>query len=374
MKQAFSRFLRADPERLHAAAHSHHPWPDVAYDAHVRAWEDAARLMDDKWDHVFGRVLPSARRRVASVLGLPDPDTLVFAPNTHEFVTRIASNLPRPFRVLTTDGEFHSFARQLTRWEEAGVAEPTRVAAEPFETFPSRFADAYRDHELIYFSQVHFDSGYVTPDLVDLMEGFTPQTTVVIDGYHAFMALPTDLGPIADRAFYLAGGYKYAMAGEGACFLHVPDPAPERPIDTGWFAAFGSLTDSPDVVPYAPGGQRFAGATADPSGIYRLEAVLGWLGDNGTTVDDIHRHVADLQERLVAHLPSALAKRMVVPTRPRGHFLTFQLDDAEDVYRRLHARRVITDHRGDRWRVGLGLYHDAGDVDRLADEIRAVTG
>ena len=32
---AFSRFL-ADPERLHFAAHSHHPWPDVARDAQLR--------------------------------------------------------------------------------------------------------------------------------------------------------------------------------------------------------------------------------------------------------------------------------------------------------------------------------------------------
>lgn len=374
MKQAFSRFLRADPERLHAAAHSHHPWPDVAYDAHVRAWEDAARLMDDKWDHVFGNVLPSARRRVAAVLGLPDPETLVFAPNTHEFVTRIASNLPRPFRVLTTDGEFHSFARQLSRWEEAGAAQPTRVPAEPFETFPSRFEDAYRDHDLVYFSQVHFNSGYATPGLGDLVEGLPPRTTVVVDGYHGFMALPTDLGPLADRAFYLAGGYKYAMAGEGACFLHVPDTAPDRPVDTGWFAAFGSLTDRPEVVPYAPGGQRFAGATFDPSGVYRLEAVLGWLEGSGTTVNHIHRHVADLQERLLTQLPSTLRKRLVLPTGPRGHFLTFQLDEAEDVYRRLHERRVITDYRGDRWRIGLGLYHDAADVDRLADQIRAVTG
>ena len=50
-------------------------------------------------------------------------------------------------------------------------------------------------------------------------------TVVAIDGYHGFMAVPTDLSRIAGRAFYLAGGYKYAMAGEGVCFLHCP---PER--------------------------------------------------------------------------------------------------------------------------------------------------
>ena len=42
----FSRFLGAVPGRLHAAAHSHHPWPDVTFDAQQQAWLDAARLAD----------------------------------------------------------------------------------------------------------------------------------------------------------------------------------------------------------------------------------------------------------------------------------------------------------------------------------------
>jgi hypothetical protein len=33
------------------------------------------------------------------------------------------------------------------------------------------------------------------------------EALVVIDGYHGFLALPTDLSKIEDRVFYLAGGY-----------------------------------------------------------------------------------------------------------------------------------------------------------------------
>lgn len=373
MKAAFSRFLSAAPNRLHAAAHSHHPWPDVTYDAHMRAWEHAAELADDKWDRVFDTLMPSVRRSIAAVLGLPDPDTLTFAPNTHEFVVRIAADLPRPFRVLTTDSEFHSFARQLSRWEEGGEAVADRVPAEPFETFPERFVSAYRDHDLVFFSHVHFNSGYVTPDLESIIGAVPEGPLVVVDGYHGFMALPTDLGPIAARAFYLAGGYKYAMAGEGACFLHVPPSAPARPVDTGWFAGFGALTESPSAVPYSPGGQRYAGATFDPSGLYRLEAVLTWLDETGITVEQIHRHVLRLQERLLGQIDSGLVGRLI-PGRSvadRGHFLTFRVTEAREIYERLHARGVITDYRGDRWRVGLGIYHDEDDIDRLAKEIDA---
>src|SRR5690606_25021418 len=374
LKAAFSRFLSAAPNRLHAAAHSHHPWPDVTFEAHLRAWEHAAELADDKWDRVFEVLIPSVRRKVAAVLGLPDPATLTFAPNTHEFVVRIAADLPRPFRVLTTDSEFHSFARQLSRWEEAGVAVADRVPAEPFETFPERFVSAYRDPELGFFRPVHCDSGSVARGLAAVVLAFPAEPLVVVDGYHGFMALPTDLGPIADRAFYVAGGYKYAMSGEGACFLHVPPSAPARPVDTGWFAGFGALTETPTAVAYSPGGQRYAGATFDPSGLYRMDAVLGWLEEAGITVAEIHRHVSDLQERLLGLVDPALAASLI-PGRDapeRGHFLTFRLAEARDLYERLHARGVITDYPGDRWRVGLGMYHDEDDVNRLAKEIHAV--
>ena len=53
LSAAFTRFRSIDPERLHFAAHSHHYWPDVARDAHIRAWDDAARLADDKWVKVI---------------------------------------------------------------------------------------------------------------------------------------------------------------------------------------------------------------------------------------------------------------------------------------------------------------------------------
>ncbi len=369
MKEAFSRFLGADPGRLHAAAHSHHPWPDVTYEAHLRAWEDAARLMDDKWDHVLGEVVPSAQRHVADVLGLADPETLVFAPNTHEFVTRIASTLPQPFRLLTTDSEFHSFARQASRWEEDGVM-VDRVAAQPFDSFAERFVDSHDGHDLVFFSHVHYNSGYVVADLGEVVGG-VDGSQVVIDGYHGFMAIPTDLSAVADTAYYLAGGYKYAMAGEGACFLHVPPSAPPRPVNTGWWAGFDSLTDQPQRVGYGSGGRRFAGATADPAGIYRLEAVLEWLEGEGISVDDIHRTVADLQEALVDALPSQLTQDLVLPdaSQGRGHFLAFARSDAPELYRRLRRRRVVTDYRGDRWRIGLGIYHDLSDVERLASLI-----
>ncbi len=368
----FSRFLGADPDRLHFAAHSHHLWPDVTLEAQRRAWEDAAALADRKWERIFGEVVPATQRAIAGVLGLADPAAIAFAPNTHEFLVRILSCLPSPARILATDGEFHSFTRQTRRLEEEGLAEVERVAVEPFASFGDRFlaAVAGGGYDLMYVSHVFYDSGFVTPDLPGLVAAVPEPAFAVIDGYHGFMALPTDLAPIAPRAFYVAGGYKYAMAGEGACFLACPPAYGLRPVNTGWFASFGELASGRGgPVGYAGDGRRFAGATIDFTGLYRLRAVLEWLGGLGVSVADIHAHVGGLQRRFLDGLdPTLLDRATLIPdeTAPdRGHFLTFRRPDAAAVHDLLDRRNVVTDYRADRLRIGFGLYHGDADVDEL---------
>jgi len=272
----FTEFRAAQPGRIHLAAHSHHFWPDAACAAHRRALADAARLADNKWEMIFGELIPRAQRGVAAILGLPDPATIAFAPNTHDFVRRLISALPAgaPPRILTSDSEFHSFTRQIARLEEDRLATVERIAAEPFASFPERFASAARrgGHDIVFVSQIFFNSAGACGSL-DAIAGAVrdPQTLVVFDGYHGFMALPTALAGNADRAFYLAGGYKYAMAGEGVCFMHCPGGFAMRPRDTGWFAAFGALERGGGAsVAYGKDGTRFMGATFDPTGLYRL--------------------------------------------------------------------------------------------------------
>jgi selenocysteine lyase/cysteine desulfurase len=375
----FSRFLSAAPGRLHMAAHSHHPWPDVSYNGHLAAWFDAAALADDKWDKVFGEVIPEAQGHVAGRLGISDPATIAFAPTTHTLLMRVLSCLPQPLHVLTTDAEFHSFARQMGRLEEDGLVVVARVRAEPFETFPERFGEAAArgGHELVYFSHVHFNSGYVIPDLAEVVSAIPPDALVVIDGYHGFMAVPTDLSAIEGRAFYMAGGYKYAMAGEGACFLVCPPGLCPRPRDTGWFAGFTAMTEAQGgPVPYAADGSRFLGATLDPAPLYRLNAVQRWLDGLGMTVEGIHAHVGRLQKLVVDRLDDGTRAQLVPgldEVDDRGHFLTFRRPDAGELYARLHAAGVITDFRDDRLRIGFGLYHGESDVDELFDRWAALT-
>ncbi len=387
-KEHFSRFFAAAPGRLHFAAHSHHLWPDVTYDAQVACWQDAARLADRKWDTVFGEVLPETQRRIAEVLGLSDPASLAFAPNTHDFLRRLLSCLPpaRSARILCSDGEFHSFTRQVARLEEDGLVEVTRAPVEPFADFAERFVETAArgtpagGFDMIYVSQVFFNSGFAIDPLDSVVDRLPAEDALlVIDGYHGFLARPTDLSAIEGRAFYLSGGYKYAMAGEGVCFLHAPPGLGLRPRDTGWYAAFGALEQpGGGEVAYAADGGRFLGATFDPVGLYRQRAVLVWLAELGLTAAGIYDHVRGLQQLFLEALewkaPSCLPLRALLLDprhEPCGNFLTFDLGEAAAgaLQGRLLDLDVITDYRGARLRFGFGLYQDAEDVERLVDRL-----
>lgn len=375
-KHLFTRALSANPDRLHFAAHSHHLWPDASFAGQVAAWEDAAHLADHKWAKIMGPVWSQAQAHVARELGLPDPATIAFAPSTHDFLVRIMSAMTErasgaPLRVLATDGEFHSFRRQVERWVEAGVVDLQTVPAAGLLS-----AAKAGGHELIFASHVLFNSGTIIADLEALAALAAPDGPwVVIDGYHGFMALETDLSAIADRIFYLSGGYKYAMAGEGVCFLHAPTGFAPRPVITGWYAAFDELADAQRGVGYAPDGRRFLGSTFDPSGVYRFNAVQAMLLAEGLGTAAISAHCAALQHQFLDADPlPGLTLLNPLQAGPHARFLAFQGQEAASIHAALEQRNIITDVRGDVLRIGFGLYQDAEDVARLVGALRSIAG
>lgn len=372
-KRLFSHALAARPGRLHVAAHSHHLWPDAAREGHMRAFDDAARLADLKWSHIFGEVYPEARAHIARELGLPRADTVAISSNTHDFLLRIIFAWPdRRVRILSTDGEFHSFRRQTARWSEDGDITVERVPLEPFETFADRFARRARsgDHDIIFVSHVFFRTGRAFDQAFDLAELARPEGPwVVIDGYHGFMALPTKLAVAADRVFYLAGGYKYAMSGEGVCFLHAPPGFAPRPAITGWYAEFGDLAAPPGGVGYSADAGRFLGATFDASGLYRFNAVREMLEVEGLDTGAIHNHaaacMADLEYAIGEGAAGRLGEAEILNpagNQRRARFLALRHPDARVWQAALERENVITDARDDVLRIGFALYHDIEDV------------
>jgi len=374
-KRLFARALAGAPGRLHFAAHSHHLWPDASYRAHMQAWEDGAGLADEKWAKIYERVIPEAQAHIARELNLPDPATIALAPNTHELVVRLFSARERrqaPLLVVSSDGEFHSFRRQLARWQEEGIAQAHLVTCEPFDSFSARYvaAVARLKPDIAFVSHVMFQSGLMFTGLAELAAlADRAGTWAVVDGYHAFMAVPVDLGAVADRIFYVAGGYKYAMAGEGAAFMHAPAGFAPRPVDTGWFAEFSAIEERTPGAPYPQSGARFLGATFDPTGLYRFNAVRDMLAAEGLDTGAVCARTEALRGQLVAAIAAGDAGRLgeakMLATNavgPKARFIALRDARAQQWTAALQNQNVIVDARDDVLRIGLGLYHDADDV------------
>lgn len=377
-KKYYQRFLTAQAGRQHYACHSHHYWPDVTRDAMLEYWDDTAQHVDHKWDLMFGQKVPQVQRLIADILQIRQPEQLVFAPNTHELLFRLLScyGWQDGFKVLTTDSEFYSFSRQIHRLQECGGVEVVKVATEPFDTFPARFAAAAESlqPDLVFFSQVFFNSGLAIRELDALVGQLEAccEAQIVVDGYHGFMALPTDLSALEGRIFYLAGSYKYAQGGEGCCFMLVPAENQLRPLYTGWFAEFGTLSSvKTTTVQYASDGYQFAGATMDLTALYRLHAVLSLFAEEQLTVQCIHQHVQQLQQHFLTILDAIrhpwLNRQQLIglDLSHHGHFLTFRGPSAQAVAALsayLRQQGIETDYRADRLRFGFALYHDIADI------------
>ena len=375
---------------LHFAAHSHHPRPNVTRGATVQCWDDAANMLDNKWKHIFSTVVPEAQKNVAELLDVEYPQNIAFAPNTHEFVARIVSvfDPSKTLRILTTTSEFRSFSRHAARLKERSDVFVKEVPVFPCEGFIRRFVHELKrgSYDLIFLSQVFFDSGFRIQDseMEEIVSGVgSEKSIIVIDGYHGFCAVPTSLRQIQNRVFYMAGGYKYAQWGEGACFLYVPPSCTLRPENTGWFAEFGDLGNSAkggDVC-YPNDGFRFWGSTFDPAGLYRLNAVAKWMREELISISALHSNVRNLQSFFTGasgiRVGPFRPQNLITPSVPgrHGNFLSYDCGEpyiAKMVEKCLREANIIVDTRGQFLRVGFGIYHDMEDVNECARRIRAL--
>ena len=369
LAQHYSRFRVG--ERILLTGHSHQAWPDVAFDAHMQAWLDAAELVDGKWDVALA-VADEVRAGYRRLLDDHDGH-IALGQNTHELVSRYLSALPlreRP-RLVTTDGEFHTVRRQLARLQEEGL-EVARVgtsstAANAPGGIAQGVVDAVDDRTAaVLMSSVLFRNGLIVDGLDEVAEACDRVgASLLVDAYHSTNVVAFSVpGMGLEQAFVVGGGYKYCQFGEGVCFLRIPADCSMRPILTGWFSEFEELGDTPggDRVAYGDGPLRFAGSTYDPVGHYRARAVLGFFRSEGLDVP-LLRAVSQAQLAKLANGidaldvdPAVLTWNRNLPLERRGGFLALDAPEAGELAARLRERGVFTDHRGPVLRVGPAPY------------------
>ena len=361
----YARFRVA--ERVLLTGHSHQAWPDVGFEAQQQAWLDAAEHVDDKWDRAFARA-DRVRAGFARLLDDPGAD-IALAASTHDLIVRFLSALPlarRP-RLVTTDGEFHTVRRQLDRLSEEGI-EVVRLPSRPATQIAERIKKMVTDRTAaVLVSAVLYENAHIVPNLAVAMDACRRLgVELLVDAYHALNVVPFSLRTeqLTD-AFIVGGGYKYCQLGEGNAFLRVPKDCALRPVVTGWFSEFAELAKPPFAgqVPYGEGHARFAGATYDPTSHYRAAAVFDFFEQqrlDPTALRALSRHQVELLAREFDALgvdPTVIDRdRRSAPLAAIGGFLSLRAPRAGEISRKLRARNVWTDSRGESLRLGPAPY------------------
>jgi selenocysteine lyase/cysteine desulfurase len=376
IRAAYSRFL--EPKRILLSGHSHQAWPDVARAAQLEVFDDAARYVDEKWEKVLFPLIDEVGREVLARMGFPSGDAIAFAESTHALVERLFSAFDlAQTRVITTTSEFHSLDRQLRRYAEAGLS-VTWVAGQPRASLADRTIraiEAEKERPLVVaLSAVLFEDAWVQHEISEVIAAAErAEATVLVDAYHAFNAVPLDWGGARERAFVVAGGYKYAGFGNGLCWLRIPKDCELRPVNTGWFADFAALAeirDSARPIGYGPAGARFAGATFEASAFYRARAVLGHWRELGLGVAELRaislaqtRRVIDGLRDLRA-IGSSLELVSSDDDARRGAFVSLRHARAGALCQALREHGVWLDSRGELLRVGPAPYLYDEEIDR----------
>ena len=368
LRAAYSRFLAED--RILLSGHSHQAWPDVAREAQLEPFDEAARLVDDKWGDIFA-LQAEVGRAILPRMSLPLDDDIAFGESTHQLVFRLLSSLPRDAKVVATRGEFHSLYRQLSRLSEEGlrVEWVARSAASVIDAIDT-------STHLVAVSAVMFEDAYVLEDLAKIIaRAKEAGALVLVDAYHSFNCVPIDLGADLSHVYVCSGGYKYAGFGNGLCWLRIPKDCTLRPVYTGWFADFASLSEPRDTkrkVAYGPGGMRFGGATFDASSLYRARAVLAHWERFGLDLPALRALYTAQTRRIIERLDGRVPLVSSQDDARRGGFVTVRHPYAGAAVSELRKRGVWTDARGELLRIGPAPYTTADEIDRGVDTIATV--
>ena len=360
------RHFKVD-QRLLFTGHSHQAWPDVALDGQTEYFYASAELVDKKWDLAFQKT-EELRAYLRNFYDDPD-GWYCREESTHFLFTSLMSSwdLVNKPKIITTDGEFYSLARQLARLSEEGI-EIIRIPAEPEELYLDTLKKQI-DHSCsaVMISRVYFQSSLINPLIREIAEVCRWHgVPLVIDDYHGTNVVPLSIREEGlEDVFILIGGYKYLQWGEANCFLRFPKDCTLRPVITGWFAAFSSLQKKQDfskAVAFDPGNQRFASGTYDPSSQFRAAKVVEFFKEQ-----KLHPHILregyQQQVRLLKNLfiaadldPNIIRCTHEKEMHHNAGFLSLTSPQAVSIRARLLEKNVFTDARDTTLRLGPAPY------------------
>ena len=344
-KKYYNFFLKANRGIQHYSLGLHHYRSDAARLAFLDYGEASVCYTDGH------NKISETQKLVAYYLKLTDPTQLFFSSSARESIYELLRSFDpeKELSILTSDSELYNFKELSQFLNQSWSSNIDQVRTLPFDNFEERFIEKIKcnSYDIIFISQVFFNSGMVLKNLTAIVEAVTDnKTMIIIDGQHAFMTFPTDLTAIEKRVFYLTHLQERTELEAGCSFLHVPK----------------DFVGSNEKFNYSR-----HGTTINFSSLCRLNATLNLFYKENIFVENIYLHIQKLQENFRDHLllidhPFLTEKNILsIDYRYHGAFLTFAMpstEHAKKLHDELCSKGIWTDYSFARLRFTFGLYQE----------------
>ena len=249
-----------------------HPKPQAVVDAVVRALTtDNANPGRSGHQRALrgGRLLLSARERLARLLNAEESDRVVFCFNgTDALNTAIKGSLRVGDHVVTTVMEHNSVLRVLGELEKSGLIKTTLLEPDESGTVSAEmFEAALRPHtSLVISTHASNVTGAIQP-VAAIGEAMQKHgVRYLIDGAQAVGHIPVDVRALK-CSLYAFPGHKGLLGPQGTGGLYIAPGTPVRPFREGGTGSSSESMLQPDDMPEA-----FESGTVNLPGIAGLEA------------------------------------------------------------------------------------------------------
>lgn len=315
-------------------------------------------------------------RQLAARFINANADEIAFAPNTSSGLAMIANGIDwrAGDNLVTADCEFPA---NVVPWmrirREHGVE--ARMAREREGRLETEEILSLIDARtrVVTLSFVEFASGFRN-DLAAIGRVCRERDILfVVDVIQGLGALKLDVEACSIDALS-ADAHKFLLGPDGVALFYVSRRAMERvkPTLVGWL----SVNDPEDYKnydqPYAPHAKRFESGALNTAGVLGLGAAIELFQQVG--VETIERYLLELGDYLCERLIEKGYR--VISSRRAGEksaVICCQHDrhSAEELYRHLDERRIITTPRLGRLRISPHFYNTREEIDQLIEALPA---
>ena len=270
----------------------------------------------------------TARTTVASFLGAPTPETIVFTRGATEAINLVAQTWGRQHiqandEIILSYLEHHA---NIVPWQQLAEQTGAKLRIIPVDDDGQLLLDAYTDllndrTRLVAVSQVSNALGTIVPVDQIIAAAHRVGARVLIDGAQATAHLPTDVTAL-DTDFYVFSGHKvFAPTGIGALYGK-PEILESMPPWQGGGNMISDVTF--DHTTYQQPPARFEAGTGNIADAVALGAALDYLGRIG--LPTIARYEHALLGYATSGLRSVPGLRLIGTAPEKASVLSFVLD------------------------------------------------